>query len=145
MRRRTQKNLRRTMIPKAVLAAVKAIWTAEPQLTAESVRLCLEANGHKIAIHAIYPLRPKPRIPQGEVDPEPTRAVIRARAAELGLVRSEGPKPPYGSFVAISRASSRRGYAIAPGCVRHAWIYGVRDLERWPLREPFLLGGPVLT
>lgn len=125
--------------PKAAAKrAAKAIWAANPELSAASVQMRLAEEGHQLCRLTIHLLRPKPRVLRKDVDPEPTRAVLRARAAELGFAGSDRSSLPHGSFVAIARASRKRGHAVAPGVVRHAWIYGVRDLEQWPLCRPFL-------
>jgi len=124
------------MLPSSTKEAAKAIWAANPALSAAAVQRRLDA---RISLATLQKIRPQPRLMCGEVDPEPTRAVLRARAAELGFVAFDGPSLPYGSFVAIAKASRRRGHAVAPGVVRHAWIYGVvappmelhRMGERW--------------
>lgn len=95
------------------------------------------APDFKISESALRTIRPLPPVPSAAVDPEPTRAVLRARAAELGFVGFDGPSLPYGAMKAIARASRKRGCAISYNCLRYAWEHGVRDLVGWPLCEPF--------
>jgi hypothetical protein len=123
------------MIPAATLDRARAIWAANPALSAAAVQRRL---GARISISTLQNMRPKPHVSCGEVNPEPTRVVLRARAAELGFVAFDGPSLPYGSVIAIVRASRKRGYAISRGRIEYAWEYGVRDLAGWPLCEPFL-------
>jgi len=125
------------MIPAATLDRARAIWTANPALSAAVVQRRL---GAKVSTSTLQKLRPQPHIPCGEVNLEPTRAILRARAAELGFVAFDGPSLPHGSVIAIARASRKRGYIVSSESLRYAWEYGVRELEEWPLCEPFLNG-----
>lgn len=125
------------MLPSTTKEAAKAIWAANPALSAAAVQRRLDA---RISIATLQKLRPQPRLMCGEVDPEPTRAVLRARAAELGFVGFDGPSLPYGAVAAIARASRRRGYAISPSTLHRAWEYGIRELDGWALCEPFFMG-----
>jgi len=125
------------MLPSTTKEAAKAIWTANPALSAAAVQRRLEGEGHKISTCTLYALRPQP---PARVDRKPTRAVLRARAAELGFVALDGPTLPFGAFTAIANASRKRGYIISSGSLRYAWEHGVRDLAGWPLCEPFFVG-----
>ena len=122
------------MLPSTTIARARAIWTANPALSAAAVQRRL---GAQISIATLEKLRPQPPVPRSAMDPEPTRAVLRARAAELGFVAFDGPTLPYGAVIAIVRACRKRGYAISRGRVEYAWEHGVRELEQWPLCEPF--------
>lgn len=122
------------MIPSTTIATARAIWTANPALSAAAVQRRL---GAKISIASLEKLRPQPPVPRAAINPEPTRAVLRARAAELGFVAFDGPTLPYGAVIAIVRASRERGCAISRGRVEYAWEHGVRELAEWPLCEPF--------
>ena len=95
------------------------------------------APDHKISESALRTIRPLPPVPSAAVDPEPARAVLRARAAELGFVAFDGPTLPYGAVAAIARASRKRGYIISRVQIDYAWRHGLRDLVGWPLCEPF--------
>lgn len=126
------------MLPSTTIANAKAIWTANPALSAAAVQRRL---GAQISIATLEKLRPQPPVPRAAMDPEPTRAVLRARAGELGFAAFDGPSLPYGSVIAIVRASRKRGYIISSGSLRYAWEHGVRDLAGWALCEPFFIGG----
>ena len=127
------------MLPSTTIASAKAIWTANPALSAAAVQRRL---GTRISIATLEKLRPQPPVPRAAMDPEPTRAVLRARAAELGFVAFDGPSLPYGAMKAIARASRKRKCAISYNCLRYAWAHGLRDLAGWPLTVPFIGGGP---
>lgn len=99
------------------------------------------APDYRISESALRTIRPLPPVPSAVVDPEPTRAVLRARAGELGFVAFDGPSLPYGAMKAIARASRKRKCAISYNCLRYAWAHGLRDLAGWPLTVPFVGGG----
>ena len=129
------------MIPTATLERLHTLWSSNPTLSAAAVVRRLERDGHRISAPAARLYRPLPPVPKAAMDPEPTRAILRARAAELGFVAFDGPSLPHGALTAIARMSRRRGYIVTSTNLRYAWAHGVRELEEWSLCEPFLNGG----
>ena len=110
----------------------------EPRPTAAELRDTLTREGHPIGPTSAYrwlrdgiPARCRPP------DVEATRAVIRARAAELGLLESDGLTLRHGAFVAIARQAEAEGRGLTRVRVSQAWRDGVVDLPRWPLSAPF--------
>ena len=110
----------------------------EPRPTGAELRRILTAEGHPIGPTSAYrwlrdgiPARCHPP------DVEATRAVIRARAAELGLLESDGLTLRHRAFVAIARQAEKEGRGLTRVRVSQAWREGVVDLAGWPLSAPF--------
>lgn len=110
----------------------------DPRPTAAELRRKLREEGHPIGPTSAYrwlrngiPARCRP------ADIEATRAVIRARAAELGLLESDGLTLRHGALVAISRKAEKEGRGLTRVRVSQAWRDGVVDLAGWPLSKPF--------
>ena len=110
----------------------------EPRPTAAELRDTLTREGHPIGPTSAYrwlrdgiPARCRPP------DVEATRNVIRARAAELKLLESDGLTLRHGAFVAISRKAEKEGRGLTRVRVSQAWERGIVDLERWSLSKPF--------
>jgi hypothetical protein len=68
---------------------------------------------------------------------EATRAVIRARAAELGLLESDGLTLRHGALAAIAKRAASEGRGISRVGVKWAWEHGMVDLAGWRLSAPF--------
>ena len=110
----------------------------EPRPTGAELRRKLREEGHPIGPTTAYRwLRDgiPDRCPPPDV--EATRAVIRARAAELGLLESDGLTLRYGALSAIAERATLEGRGITRVGVRWAWEHGIVDLPRWPLSAPF--------
>ena len=111
----------------------------EPRPTAAELHRILTSEGHQIQspttpyrwLRNGIPARCRP------ADIEATRAVIRARAAELGLLESDGLTPRHGALVAISRKAEKEGRGLTRARVSQAWRDGVVNLAEWPLFAPF--------
>ena len=110
----------------------------EPRPTGAELQRKLRDEGHPIGPTSAYrwlrdgiPARCRP------ADIEATRAVIRARAAELGLLESDGLTLRHGALVAISRKAEKEGRGLTRVRVSQAWRDGVVDLAEWPLFAPF--------
>ena len=110
----------------------------EPRLTAAGLRRKLREEGHPIGPTPAYrwlrdgiPDRCHPP------DVEATRAVIRARAKELGLLESDGLTLRYGALSAIAERATLEGRGITRVGLTWAWGHGIVDLEGWRLCAPF--------
>ena len=110
----------------------------EPRPTAAELRRRLREEGHPIGPTSAYrwlrdgiPDRCRPP------DIEATRAVIRARAAELDLLESDGLTLRHGALAAIAKRAASEGRGISRVGVKWAWEHGIVDLPRWPLSAPF--------
>ena len=110
----------------------------EPRPTAAELRRILTGEGHDVSPTSAYRWL-RDGIPARCVPPdiEATRAVIRARAAELGLLESDGLTLRHGALVAISRKAEKEGRGLTRVRVSQAWERGIVDLERWSLSKPF--------
>ena len=110
----------------------------EPRPTAAELRRTLTAEGHDVSPTTAHRWL-RDGIPARCVPPdiEATRAVIRARAAELGLLESDGLTLRHGALVAISRKAEKEGRGLTRVRVSQAWRDGVVDLAGWPLSAPF--------
>ena len=110
----------------------------DPRPTAAELRRILTGEGHDVSPTTAHrwlrdgiPDRCRPP------DVEATRAVIRARAAELGLLESDGLTLRHGALVAIARQAEKEGCGITRARVSQAWKDGVVGLAEWPLSAPF--------
>ena len=110
----------------------------EPRPTGAELRRKLREEGHPIGPTTAYrwlrdgiPARCHPP------DVEATRAVIRARAAELGLLEADGLTLRYGALSAIAERATLEGRGITRVGVRWAWEHGMVDLAGWRLSAPF--------
>ena len=110
----------------------------EPRPTGAELRDILARDGHRIGPTTAYrwlrdgiPDRCHPP------DIEATRAVIRARAAELGLLESDGLTLRYGALSAIAERATLEGRGITRVGVKWAWEHGMVDLAGWRLCAPF--------
>ena len=110
----------------------------EPRPTGAELQRKLRDEGHPIGPTSAYrwlrdgiPARCHPP------DVEATRAVIRARAKELGLLEADGLTLRYGALSAIARQAEAEGRGLTRVRVSQAWRDGVVDLAGWPLSAPF--------
>ena len=110
----------------------------EPRPTAAELRRILTGEGHDVSPTTAHrwlrdgiPARCRPP------DVEATRAVIRARAAELGLLESDGLTLRHGAISAIAERATLEGRGLTRVRVSQAWRDGVVDLAEWPLSAPF--------
>ena len=110
----------------------------EPRPTGAELRDILARDGHRIGPTTAYrwlrngiPDRCHPP------DVEATRAVIRARAAELDLLESDGLTLRYGALSAIAERATLEGRGISRVGVKWAWEHGMVDLAGWRLSAPF--------
>ena len=110
----------------------------EPRPTAAELRRILTGEGHDVSPTTAYrwlrdgiPDRCRPP------DVEATRAVIRARAAELGLLESDGLTLRHGAISAIAERATLERRGITRVGVRWAWEHGMVDLAGWRLSAPF--------
>ena len=110
----------------------------EPRPPGAELRRILTGEGHPIGPTSAYrwlrdgiPARCQPP------DVEATRAVIRARAAELGLLESDGLTLRYGALSAIAERATLERRGITRVGVRWAWEHGMVDLAGWRLSAPF--------
>ena len=110
----------------------------DPRPTAAELRRILTGEGHDVSPTTAHrwlrdgiPDRCRPP------DIEATRAVIRARAAELKLLESDGLTLRHRAFVAIARQAEKEGRGLTRVRVSQAWRDGVVRLAEWPLSAPF--------
>ena len=110
----------------------------EPRLTAAQLRRILTGEGHDVSPTTAHrwlrdgiPARCRPP------DVEATRNVIRARAAELGLLESDGLTLRHGAISAIAERATLEGRGLTRVRVSQAWRDGVVRLAGWPLSAPF--------
>ena len=110
----------------------------EPRPTAAELRDTLTREGHPIGPTSAYrwlrdgiPARCRPP------DVEATRAVIRARAAELGLLESDGLTLRHRALTAIAERATLEGRGITRVGLTWAWEHGMVDLAGWRLSAPF--------
>ena len=110
----------------------------EPRLTAAQLRRILTGEGHDVSPTSAYrwlrngiPARCHPP------DVEATRAVIRARAKELGLLESDGLTLRYGALSAIAERATLEGRGITRVGLMWAWQHGIVDPTKWRLSAPF--------
>ena len=110
----------------------------EPRPTGAELRRKLRDEGHPIGPTTAYrwlrdgiPARCHPP------DVEATRAVIRARAKELGLLEADGLTLRYGALAAIAKRAASEGRGISRVAIRWAWEHGMVDLAGWRLSAPF--------
>ena len=110
----------------------------EPRPTGAELRDILARDGHRIGPTTAYrwlrdgiPARCHPP------DVEATRTVIRARAAELGMLEADGLTLRYGALSAIAERATLEGRGITRVGVKWAWEHGMVDLAGWRLSAPF--------
>ena len=110
----------------------------EPRLTAAQLRRILTGEGHDVSPTTAHRWR-RSGIPARcqPPDVEATRAVIRARAKELGLLESDGLTLRYGALSAIAERATLEGRRITRVGLTWAWEHGIVDLEGWRLCAPF--------
>ena len=110
----------------------------EPRLTAAELRRILIGEGHDVSPTTAHRWR-RNGIPARCHPPnvEATRAVIRARAAELGLLESDGVTLRHGALAAIARQAEAEGRGLTRVAIRWAWDRGIVRLADWPLSRPF--------
>jgi hypothetical protein len=110
----------------------------EPRPTGAELYQILTSEGHQIGPTSAYrwlrdgiPARCHPP------DVEATRAVIRARAAELGVLEADGLTLRHGALAAIARQAEAEGRGLTRVAIRWAWEHGMVDLAGWRLSAPF--------
>jgi hypothetical protein len=110
----------------------------EPRPTGAELHQILNSEGHQIGPTSAYrwlrdgiPARCHPP------DVEATRAVIRARAAELGVLEADGLTLRHGALAAIARQAEAEGRGLTRVAIRWAWDRGIVGLAEWPLSKPF--------
>ena len=110
----------------------------EPRPTGAELRRKLRDEGHDVSPTTAHRWRRDGIPPRCEPpDVEATRNVIRARAAELGLLESDGLTLRHGAFVAIAERAKLEGRGISRVGVKWAWEHGMVDLAGWRLSAPF--------
>jgi len=109
----------------------------KPRPTAAELRRILTGEGHDVSPTTAHRWRRK-GIPDRcrPPDVEATRNVIRARAAELGLLESDGLTLRHGAFVAIAERATLEGRGITRVGVKWAWEHGI-VADDWKLLAPF--------
>ena len=109
----------------------------DPRPTAAELRRILTAEGHPVSATTAHRWR-RDGIPARCEPPnlEATRNIIRARAAELGLLESDGATLRHGAFVAIARQAAKEGRGISRVGVKWAWERGIAAKD-WKLLAPF--------
>ena len=122
----------------ALYHRLTGLLSQDPRPTAAELRRILTGEGHDVSPTTAHrwlrdgiPDRCRPP------DIEATRAVIRARAAELKLLESDGLTLRHGALVAISRQAEKEVRGLTRVRVSQAWERGIVDLERWPMSKPF--------
>lgn len=110
----------------------------DPRPTGAELRDILARDGHRIGPTTAHRWR-RNGIPARCVPPdvEATRDVIRARAAELGLLESDGLTLRHGALAAIAERAKLEGRGISRVGVKWAWEHGMVDLAGWRLSAPF--------
>ena len=110
----------------------------EPRLTAAQLRRILTGEGHDVSPTTAHRWR-RNGIPDRchPPDIEATRAVIRARAKELGLLESDGLTLRYGALSAIAERATLEGRGITRVGLTWAWEHGIVDPTKWRLCAPF--------
>ena len=110
----------------------------EPRPTAAELRRILTGEGHDVSPTTAHRWRRR-GIPDRchPPDVEATRTVIRARAAELGLLESDGLTLRYGALSAIAERATLEGRGITRVGLTWAWEHGIVDLAGWRLCAPF--------
>ena len=110
----------------------------EPRLTAAGLRRILTGEGHDVSATTAHRWR-RSGIPARcqPPDVEATRAVIRARAKELGLLEADGLTLRYGALSAIAERATLEGRGITRVGLMWAWQHGIVDPTKWRLSKPF--------
>jgi len=110
----------------------------EPRLTAAELRRILTGEGHDVSPTTAHRWRRRGIPPRCEPpNLEATRNVIRARAAELGLLEADGATLRHGALAAIAKRAASEGRGISRVAIRWAWEHGMVDLAGWRLSAPF--------
>jgi len=122
----------------ALRARLTELLAQEPRPTAAELRRILIGEGHDVSPTTAHRWR-RNGIPARCVPPdvEATRDVIRARAAELGLLESDGATLRHGALAAIAERAKLEGRGISRVGVKWAWEHGMVDLAGWRLSAPF--------
>ena len=109
----------------------------EPRPTGAQLRRILTGEGHDVSPTTAHRWR-RSGIPARchPPDVEATRAVIRARAKELGLLEADGLTLRYGALAAIAKRAASEGRGISRVAIRWAWEHGMVDLAGWRLSAP---------
>ena len=110
----------------------------EPRLTAAKLRRILTGDGHDVSATTAHRWRRSGIPPRCEPpDVDATRNIIRARAAELDLLESDGATLRHGAMSAIAERATLEGRGITRVGLTWAWEHGIVDLEGWRLSAPF--------
>jgi hypothetical protein len=111
----------------------------DPRPTGAQLYDILTSEGHQIQSRTTPYRWLNKGIPARCVPPDvdATRAVIRARAAELGLLESDGATLRHGALAAIAERAKLEGRGISRVAIRWAWKHGMVDLAGWRLSAPF--------
>ena len=122
----------------ALYTRLTELLAQDPRPTGAELRDILARDGHRIGPTTAYrwlrdgiPARCRPP------DIEATRAVIRARAAELKLLESDGLTLRHRALTAIAERATLEGRGLTRVRVSQAWRDGVVDLAGWPLSKRF--------
>ena len=109
----------------------------DPRPTAAELRRILTGEGFDVSPTTAHRWR-RSGIPARcePPDVEATRAVIRARAKELGLLEADGATLRHGAFAAIAERAKLEGRGISRVGVKWAWDRGIVG-ENWKLSAPF--------
>ena len=110
----------------------------EPRPTAAELRRKLRDEGHDVSATTAHRWRRSGIPPRCEPpDVDATRAVIRARAKELGLLEADGLTLRHGALAAIAKRATLEGRGITRVGLTWAWEHGMVDLAGWRLCAPF--------
>ena len=121
----------------ALHARLTELLAQEPRLTAAELRRKLRGEGHDVSPTTAHRWRRSGIPPRCEApDVEATRDVIRARAAELGLLEADGLTLRHGALAAIARQAEAEGRGLTRVAIRWAWEHGI-VAEGWRLSAPF--------
>lgn len=121
----------------ALHARLTELLAQEPRPTAAELRRILIGEGHDVSPTTAHRWRRNGIPPRCEPpNLEATRDVIRARAAELGLLEADGLTLRHGAFVAIGKQATKEGRGITRVGVKWAWDRGIVAKD-WKLSAPF--------
>ena len=109
----------------------------EPRPTAAELRRILTGEGHDVSPTTAHRWRRNGIPPRCEPpDVDATRNIIRARAAELGLLEADGLTLRHGALAAIANQAAKEGRGLTRVAVKWAWERGIAAKD-WKLLAPF--------
>lgn len=121
----------------ALRSRLTELLAQDPRPTAAELRRILTGEGHDVSPTTAHRWRRNGIPPRCEPpDVDATRNIIRARAAELGLLEADGLTLRHGAFVAIAMQATKEGRGITRVGVKWAWERGIAAKD-WKLLAPF--------